>query len=40
MYILSLAFKSMLNRKFTLVLTLFSISLSIMLLLGVERLRT
>ena len=39
MHILVLAYKSILNRKFTLALTIFSISLSIMLLLGVERLR-
>lgn len=39
MHILVLAFKSMLNRKFTVALTIFSIALSIMLLLGVERLR-
>ncbi|MBL7002553.1 MAG: ABC transporter permease [Gammaproteobacteria bacterium] len=35
-----LAFKSILNRKFTTILTIFSIALSVMLLLGVERLRT
>lgn len=40
MYILTLALKSILNRKFTIALTIFSIALSIMLLLGVERLRT
>jgi putative ABC transport system permease protein len=34
-----LAFKSIVNRKFTIALTVFSIALSIMLLLGVERLR-
>lgn len=34
-----LALKSILNRKFTTVLTIFSIALSVMLLLGVERLR-
>ncbi|OMH26636.1 ABC transporter permease [Motiliproteus sp. MSK22-1] len=39
MHILSLAFNSILNRKLTLALTVLSISLSIMLLLGVERLR-
>ncbi|MCW8949517.1 MAG: ABC transporter permease [Sedimenticola sp.] len=39
MHILVLAFKSMMNRKFTIALTIFSIALSIMLLLGVERLR-
>ncbi len=39
MYILTLALKSILNRKFTIALTIFSIALSIMLLLGVERLR-
>jgi putative ABC transport system permease protein len=39
MAILSLAFKSLLNRKFTVSLVLLSISLSVSLLLGVERLR-
>ena len=39
MHIFLLAFNSILNRKFTLALTVLSISLSIMLLLGVERLR-
>jgi putative ABC transport system permease protein len=39
MYILTMALKSILNRKFTIALTIFSIALSIMLLLGVERLR-
>ncbi len=39
MYILTLALKSILNRKFTIALTIFSIALSILLLLGVERLR-
>lgn len=39
MYILTLALKSILNRKFTIALTIFSIALSIMLLIGVERLR-
>ncbi|MCB1755744.1 MAG: ABC transporter permease [Gammaproteobacteria bacterium] len=39
MHILILAIKSILNRKFTIALTIFSIALSIMLLLGVERLR-
>ncbi|WP_321527792.1 FtsX-like permease family protein [Sedimenticola selenatireducens] len=39
MHILVLALKSILNRKFTIALTIFSIALSIMLLLGVERLR-
>ncbi len=39
MAILSLAFKSLLNRKFTVLLTLLSIALSVALLLGVERLR-
>ena len=39
MYILSLAFKSTLNRKFTISLTVFSITLSVMLLLAVESLR-
>lgn len=40
MAIVKLALKSILNRKFTTVLTIFSIALSVMLLLGVERLRT
>jgi putative ABC transport system permease protein len=39
MAILSLAFKSLLNRRFTASLTLLSIALSVSLLLGVERLR-
>jgi putative ABC transport system permease protein len=39
MHIFTLALKSILNRKFTIALTIFSIALSIMLLLGVERLR-
>lgn len=37
---LRLAFKSLLNRKFAVLLTVISISLSVALLLGVERLRT
>lgn len=39
MYIFKLAAKSLWNRKFTLLLTVLSIAFSIMLLLGVERLR-
>ncbi|MCU7846164.1 MAG: ABC transporter permease [Candidatus Thiodiazotropha sp. (ex Monitilora ramsayi)] len=39
MAILSLAFKSLLNRRFTATLILVSIALSVSLLLGVERLR-
>lgn len=39
MAILSLAWKSLLNRRFTVLLTVFSIALSVALLLGVERLR-
>jgi putative ABC transport system permease protein len=39
MYIFVLAVKSILNRKLTIFLTIFSIALSVMLLLGVERLR-
>ena len=38
--IFSLTWKSLLNRRFTVMLTLFSIALSIALLLGVERVRT
>ena len=40
MHIVFLVVKSILNRKLTIALTVFSIALSIMLLLGVERLRT
>ncbi len=40
MPLLKLAFKSLWNRRFTALLTLFSIALSVTLLLGVERLRT
>ncbi len=40
MPILSLAFKSLLNRRITALLTLASIALSVALLVGVERLRT
>ena len=40
MTILHLTFKSLLNRRTTVLLTLFSIALSTALLLGVERLRT
>ena len=39
MMIFKLALKSIWNRKFTVVLTVFSIALSVTLLLGVERLR-
>ncbi len=39
MAILSLALKSLLNRRFTVSLILLSIALSVTLLLGVERLR-
>ena len=38
--IFALAFKSLRNRKFTAVLTVLSIALAVMLLLGVERLRS
>jgi putative ABC transport system permease protein len=38
--IASLAWKSLLNRRFTAILTVISIALSVALLLGVERLRT
>ncbi len=40
MAILRLALKSLLNRRYTALLMLFSITLSVTLLLGVERLRT
>lgn len=40
MAILSLAWKSLLNRRFTALLTVISIALSVALLVGVERLRT
>ena len=40
MAILSLALKSLLNRRATALLTLASIALSVALLVGVERLRT
>lgn len=40
MAIFSLAWKSLLNRRFTALLTVTSIALSVALLLGVERLRT
>lgn len=40
MYLLKLALKSLLNRRFTVLLTVLSIALSVTLLLGVERLRT
>ena len=39
-HIIVLALKSLLNRKFTIGLTVLSISLSVTLLLGVERIRT
>ena len=39
MFIVKLALKSLLNRKFTVALTIFSIAISITLLLGVERIR-
>ncbi len=37
--VLSLAIKSMLNRRFAVLLTIFSVAITIMLLVGVERLR-
>ncbi len=40
MPIFSLAFKSMLNRRATVLLTVFAIALSVALLLGVEKVRT
>ena len=40
MPILTLALKSLLNRRFTALLTLLSIALSVALLLGVERVRS
>lgn len=40
MAILTLAWKSLLNRRFTAILTIVSIALSVALLVGVERLRT
>ena len=40
MVVLSLAWKSLLNRRFTVALTVGSIALSVMLLIGVERLRS
>jgi len=40
MAILSLAFKSLLNRKLTVFITLFSIAISVTLLLGVQTLKT
>lgn len=40
MAIFSLAWKSLLNRRFTAILTVVSIALSVALLIGVERLRT
>ncbi|MEN8249903.1 MAG: FtsX-like permease family protein [Bacteroidota bacterium] len=38
--ILGLTFKSIYNRKFTAILTIFSIAISVTLLLGVEKIRT
>ena len=40
MIILRLAFKSVINRKFTTLLTIFSIAVSVVLILGVEKVRT
>lgn len=40
MAVLTLAWKSLINRRFTALLTIGSIALSVMLLIGVERLRT
>lgn len=40
MHIFSLAWKSLINRRFTATLTVISIALSVTLLVGVERLRT
>ena len=40
MAILSLALKSLLNRKLTFFITLFSIAISVALLLGVQTLKT
>lgn len=40
MFTLKLAFKSLVSRRVTVLLTLLAISLSVMLLLGVERIRT
>ena len=39
MYLITLALKSLRNRKFTALLTIISIALSVALLLGVERVR-
>lgn len=39
MFIYTLAIKSLLNRKFTVILTIMAISLSVTLMLGVERIR-
>ena len=38
-HIIPLAWKSLLNRRFTVLLTLFAIALSVVLLLGVETVR-
>ncbi|UAW98107.1 ABC transporter permease [Halopseudomonas nanhaiensis] len=40
MYLLRLSFKSLANRRFTALLTVLAIALSVALLLGVERIRT
>ena len=40
MIILRLAWQSIMNRKFTTILTILSIAVSAMLLLGVEKVRT
>ncbi|CAN0563203.1 unnamed protein product, partial [Laminaria digitata] len=40
MFTLKLAYKSLISRRVTVLLTLLAISLSVMLLLGVERIRT
>ena len=40
MYLLSLAFRSLLNRRFSALLTVLAIALSVTLLLGVEKVRT
>ncbi|MCB1319621.1 MAG: hypothetical protein KDK34_05190, partial [Leptospiraceae bacterium] len=39
MFLLSLVLKSLKNRKLTTLLTIFSIALSVMLLVGVENIR-
>ena len=40
MIILRLAWQSLMNRKFTTILTILSIAVSVMLLLGVEKVRS